>query len=92
MQADHKHWHAPVARGATASPGPEALFVAARWLQLLTLILAQQQLPSSGLALVSELVQLLFYHTTWPGPSQEAEAKQPAVMVCPTPPGCHSEW
>ena len=46
--------------------------MAARWLQLLTLILAQQQLPASGLALVSELVQLLFYHTAWPEPSQEA--------------------
>ena len=81
VSADHKHWHAPAVRGSTSSPGPAALQLAAQWLQLLTLVLAQQQLPSSGLTLVSDLVQLLFYHTAWPAPSESPGAKQPDVMV-----------
>ena len=58
--------------------------MAAQWLQLLTLVLAQQQLPAAGLTLMSELVQLLFYHTAWLSASQEEHAEQPRVMVSPT--------
>ena len=56
---------------------------AGAWLELLTLVLAGLPLPTAGLALVSDCVQLLFYHSPW-GPNEGAsgESEPPAVRVC----------
>ncbi|BDA40960.1 hypothetical protein COCOBI_01-6140 [Coccomyxa sp. Obi] len=49
-------------RGSTVSPGAEALAFAARWLALLSCAMAQRPLPTHALELMSDLVQLLYYH------------------------------
>ena len=80
---DHKHWHAPAMRGATHSPGKAALAAASSWLEVLTVALASLQLPAAGLALLSDITQLLFYHEPWdPAQSSSSELEQPAVLVC----------
>lgn len=45
------------------SPGAEALSCAAHWLAVLTCAAAQGPLPAPALALMSDLVQLLYYYS-----------------------------
>ncbi len=66
--------HAPA---STASPGAPILAAAARCLALLACAAAQQPLPPAGLALMSDLVQLLFYHAP-PATADAAESTQPS--------------
>lgn len=54
--------HAAPKRGSTVSPGPEALSLAAHWLALLSCAAARGSLPTPALVLMSDLVQLLYYH------------------------------
>ena len=49
-------------RGSTVSPGEAALTASAQWLEVLVCCLAVASLPPSALSLMSDLVQLLYYH------------------------------
>ena len=60
---DRKHYHHPSKRGSTTSPGPAALSSASDWLAVLTPVMIWATFPASGLALVGNLVELLFYHS-----------------------------
>ena len=51
---------------------------------MLTLALAQLQLPAAGLSLVSDAVQLLFYHSPWgPDEAKPGETEAPPVQANP---------
>ena len=52
----------PPRRGSTTSPGQEALGTAGQWLAVLVCCHHQAGLAPDGLALVNDLVQLLYYH------------------------------
>ena len=49
-------------RGSTVSPGEAALTASAQWLEVLVCCQAVATLPPSALSLMSDLVQLLYYH------------------------------
>lgn len=49
-------------RGSTVSPGEAALAASAQWLEVLVCCQAVASLPPSALSLMSDLVQLLYYH------------------------------
>ena len=68
------------------SPGAEALAFAARWLALLSCALAQRPLPTHALELMSDLVQLLYYHGPPPpdaprGTNDRGRSGSPLVQV-----------
>ena len=52
----------PPKRGSTTSPGQEALATGGRWLAILVCCHHKAGLPTHALSLVSDLVQLLYYH------------------------------
>lgn len=70
-------------RGSTVSPGNEALASAARWLALLSCAMAQRPLPAHALELMSDLVQLLYYHGTDApqGTNDRGRSSSPLVQV-----------
>ena len=52
----------PPKRGSTTSPGQEALYTGSRWLAALVCCHHKAELAADGLALLNDLVQLLYYH------------------------------
>ncbi len=68
------------------SPGPEALGLAAKWLVLLSCASARGTLPTPVSVLMSDLVQLLYYHApptpgTPVGTTDRGRAGSPVIQV-----------
>lgn len=79
----------PPKRGSTTSPGQEALSKAAHLLALLVCCHVSAELAPDGLALINDLVQLLYYHGSNVAHKPEEEAANenihllsPLVQVC----------
>lgn len=66
-------------QGSTASPGEPFLASAARWLALFACAAAQGPLPAPALALMDDLVQLLYYHA-----ARMPVATDCTLSSCPT--------
>ena len=66
-----------------AVPTPEAVQAAWQWVALLCCTAAQTRLPLAALQLLSDLVQLLYYHTQQAtlGPSPEPDLAEPGSQL-----------
>lgn len=66
-QVPHKQYHAAAKRGSTAYPGEAAMRTASDWATALSVCVSLRlHLPAAAAALLSDLVQLLFYHSRPP--------------------------
>lgn len=78
MQAvPHKQYHAPAQRGSTTYPGAAAMALAADWTVVLALCFGSTgALPRPAASLLSDLVQLLYYHPQPPKDNQDDDAEE----------------